>query len=68
MKSLVLLTYLTLSPGAPSTFGPAEFFDNETTCKNRMQEIRRNHIATGNIRCTCNPTVAEISVEANDAI
>lgn len=68
MKSLVLLTYLTLSPGTPSTFGPAEFFDNETSCKNRMQEIRRNHTTGGNIRCTCNPTVGEISAEGNNAL
>jgi hypothetical protein len=68
MKSLVLLTFLSLSPDAPSTTGKAEFFDNEQACQVRMQEIRTLHSAPGSVRCSCHKTVEQVEAEGNDAI
>lgn len=67
MKSLVLLTFLTLSPGEPTKMGKTEFFDNREACQSRMQDIRRSHSA-GGVRCTCHKTIGEVSAEGNDAI
>ncbi len=68
MKSLVLLTFLSLSPGAPTTAGKTEFFDTEAACKIRMQEIRDQHKAPGSARCTCHKTIPPVEAEGNDAI
>jgi hypothetical protein len=68
MKSLVLLTFLSLSNGGPTTTGKAEFFDNEAACQVRMQEIRTHHAAPGNVRCSCHKTVEQVEAEGNDAI
>ena len=68
MKSLVLLTFLSLSPGTAPSAGKAEFFDNREACQTRMQEIRRNSGAPGSVRCTCHKTVGEVAAEGNDAI
>lgn len=66
MKSLVLLTFLSLSPGEPAKLGNAEFFDNREACQSRMQDIRNT--AVGSVRCTCHQTVGEVAAEGNDAI
>lgn len=68
MKSLVLLAYLSVAPGAPATPGKAEFFDDRAACQARMQEIRRENPVPGTARCICHKTVEEVSVEGNDAI
>ena len=68
MKSLVLLSFLSLSPDAPATVGKAEFFDNEQACQSRMQQIRSAVSAPGKARCTCHKTVEEVTVEGNDGI
>lgn len=67
MKSLVLLTFLSLSPDAPSKLGEAEFFDSEPAWQSRMDQIRAAHPA-GLARCTCHKTVEEVTVEGNDGI
>ncbi len=67
MKSLVLLTFLSLSPDAPGKLGPAEFFDSESACSVRMDQIRVSH-PDGLARCSCHKTVEEVSVEGNDGI
>jgi hypothetical protein len=67
MKSLVLLTFLSLSPDAPGKLGQAEFFDNEPACSVRMDQIRAGH-PDGLARCTCHKTVEEVTVEGNDGI
>ncbi len=68
MKSLVLLTFLSLSPGEPAKMGKAEFFDNLEACQSRMQDIRQNVAAPGRVRCTCHQTIGEVAAEGNDAI
>jgi hypothetical protein len=68
MKSLVLLSFLSLSPDLPATTGKAEFFDNESTCKVRMQEIRRQYQAPASVRCTCHKTIPPVEATGNDAI
>jgi hypothetical protein len=68
MKSLVLLTFLSLSPDTAQTTGKAEFFDDKQACQTRMQEIRRNSGAPGNVRCICHKTIGEVAAEGNDAI
>ncbi len=67
MKSLVLLTFLSLSPGEPAKIGKAEFFDNREACQARMQDIRSN-VSGGSVRCTCHKTIGEVAAEGNDAI
>lgn len=68
MKSLVLLTFLSLSPGAHPTLGKAEYFNDETSCQQRMAEIRASQGSPGKVRCTCHVTVPEVTVEGNDGI
>lgn len=68
MKTMVLLTYLSLSPGTPATLGNAEYFDNEATCQTRMQEIRIQRAFPGAARCSCHKTVPPVPAEGNDAI
>ncbi len=68
MKSLVLLTLLSLSPDAPTTSGGTEFFDNEAACQVRMLEIRQQHKAPASVRCSCHKTIPPIEAEGNDAI
>lgn len=68
MKSLVLLTFLSLSPDTAPTAGKTEFFDNREACQSRMQEIRRSSGASGSVRCTCHKTIGEVAAEGNDAI
>lgn len=68
MKSLVLLTFLSLSPDTAPTPGKTEFFDNQESCQSRMQEIRRNNGAPGNVRCMCHKAIGEVAAEGNDAI
>lgn len=68
VKSLVLLTFLSL-PGTAPQIGNAEYFDNEATCQARMQDIRAQLGGkSGTVRCSCHPTVEEVDVEASDAI
>ncbi len=68
MKSLVLLTFLSISNGAPSATQKAEYFDNQAACQVRMQEIRTQHTAPGSVRCSCHKTVEQVEAEGNDAI
>jgi len=68
MKSLVLLSFLTLSPDAPTTAGKTEFFDNEAACQIRMQEIRRQMVAPGSARCSCHKIIEPVEAFGNDAI
>jgi hypothetical protein len=68
MKSLVLLSFLSLSPDAPTITGKAEYFDTEASCKTRMHEIRHSHQAPSSVRCSCHKTVPPIEAEGNDAI
>lgn len=68
MKSLVLLSFLSLSPGGPATVSPAEYFDTQESCNTRMQEIRAHNSTPGTARCSCHKAVEEVSVEGNDAI
>lgn len=68
MKSLVLLTFLSLSPDTAPSNGKTEFFDTRESCQNRMQEIRRNAKTPGSVRCICHKTIGEVAAEGNDAI
>jgi hypothetical protein len=68
MKSLVLLSFLSLSPDAPTITGKAEYFDNESTCKVRMQEIRLQHQTPASARCSCHKTIPPVEATGNDAI
>jgi hypothetical protein len=68
MKSLVLLTFLSLSPGEPMSTGKVEFFDDKTTCETRMSEIRTQYGAPARARCSCSKIVPPVSAEGNDAI
>jgi hypothetical protein len=68
MKSLVLLTFLSLSHGTPATTGKAEYFDNQETCQARMQQIRSGVSAPASVRCSCHKTVEPVEAEGNDAI
>jgi hypothetical protein len=68
MKSLVLLTFLNLSPSAPPAPGPAEFFDDRSACESRMVELRQRHPGKDSIRCKCHETVEEVDAEGNHAI
>jgi hypothetical protein len=69
MKSLVLLSFLSLSQSGPSVTQKAEYFDNPETCQVRMQEIRAQHSAKpGGVRCSCHKTVEQVAAEGNDAI
>jgi len=68
MKSLVLLTFFSLSPGAPTTTGKVEFFDNEAACQVRMDEIRSHHTAPGSARCSCKKIVPPVEATGNNAI
>ena len=68
MKSLVLLSFLSMSPGESAIVNPAEYFDNQAACTSRMQEIRAKNTAPGAARCICHKTVEEVSVEGSDAI
>lgn len=67
MKSLVLLTFLSVSPGDPAKLGKAEFYDDHAACQIRMHELRQAHVP-GSIRCKCHETVEEVAAEGNDAI
>lgn len=69
MKSLVLLTFLAINPNAPMKNGATEFFDNEQTCKARMDELRVSHATKpGSIRCSCHKTIPPVEAVGNDAI
>ncbi|MEW6679205.1 MAG: hypothetical protein AB1421_14920 [Pseudomonadota bacterium] len=68
MKSLVLLTFLNISPGSAPTLAPAEFFDDRETCESRMQDLRQGQAAPGSIRCRCHTTTEEVEAEGNNAI
>jgi len=68
MKSLVLLTFLNLSPGGTPVIGPAEFFDDRGTCEERMAELRKNPPTLGGRRCTCHETVEEVAADGAEAI
>lgn len=68
MKSLVLLSFLTLSPDAPTITGKAEYFDTEASCKTRMHEIRQSHQGPSSVRCSCHKTIPPVEAEDNDAI
>jgi hypothetical protein len=68
MKSLVLLTFLSLSPGEPTTTGKVEFFDNEAACQVRMDQIRTQYSAPASARCSCKKIVPPVNAEGNDAI
>jgi len=68
MKSLVLLTFLSLSPDGPTSTGKAEYFDNEASCKTRMHEIRHQYQAPTAVRCSCHKTIPPVEAEGNDAI
>ncbi len=68
MKTLVLLTFLAVDPGVPMKNGPTEFFDNETACQQRMDQLRTSHERPGSIRCKCHKTIPPVEAEGNDAI
>lgn len=68
MKSLVLLTFLSLSQGSQPVLGKAEYFDNREACQVRMQELRSHRTSPESLRCTCHETIPEISVEGTDGI
>lgn len=68
MKSLVLLSFITLSPGEPATTGKAEFFDNEAACQVRMHQIDTQYSAPASTRFSCKRIVPPVSAEGNDGI
>lgn len=68
MKSLVLLTFLSISPDSPPITGKAEYFDTEATCKVRMQELRQQQNSSSSLRCSCHKTVPPVEASGNDAI
>ena len=68
MKSLVLLTFLNLSPNAAPNMGPAEFYNDRQACESRMAELRQAHTTPGSIRCQCHQTVEEVDADGNHAI
>jgi hypothetical protein len=68
MKSLVLLTFLSLNPDSPPVAGKAEYFDTEASCKVRMQELRTLKQPSSALRCSCHKTIPPVEATGNDAI
>jgi hypothetical protein len=68
MKGLVLMSFLTVSPGHAPVANPIEFYDNQAQCDSRMAELRNRHGDSDKLKCKCHRVVAPIAAEGNDAI